>query len=38
MGRPFEGDGYRVCHMHHTYDLVQGHRTRFRAERPVVER
>ena len=36
VGRPFEGDGYRVCHAHHSYDLTRGHRTRFRAERPAV--
>lgn len=38
MGPPFEGDGYRVCHAHHSYDLVHGHRTRFRAERAAVRR
>jgi phage protein D len=36
VGRPFEGPGYYVCHAHHSYDLVRGHRTRFTAERPVV--
>jgi phage protein D len=36
VGRPFDGAGYLVCHAHHTYDLTRGHRTRFRAERPVV--
>ena len=36
VGRPFEGGDYRVCHAHHSYDLVSGHRTRFTAERPVV--
>ena len=36
VGRPFEGGDYRVCHAHHSYDLVAGHRTRFTAERPVV--
>ncbi|MBK5224426.1 MAG: phage late control D family protein [Acidimicrobiia bacterium] len=38
VGRPFEGDGYRVSHAHHSYDLVVGHRTRFRAERPAMAR
>lgn len=38
VGQPFEGDGYRVCHAHHSYDLTRGHRTRFRAERPTVSR
>lgn len=36
VGRPFEGDGYRVVHARHRYDLVTGHRTGFRAERPEV--
>lgn len=38
VGRPFEGDGYRVSYAHHSYDLVVGHRTRFRAERPAMAR
>jgi phage protein D len=36
MGRPFEGDGYRVVHAHHSYDRLTGYRTAFRAERPTV--
>jgi phage protein D len=36
VGQPFEGDGYRVTHAHHSYDLTTGYRTRFRAERPAV--
>jgi phage protein D len=36
VGRPFEGDGYRVVHAHHSYDLATGYRTAFSAERPVV--
>jgi phage protein D len=36
VGKPFEGDGYYVCHAHHSFDLVRGHRTRFKAERAVV--
>jgi uncharacterized protein len=36
VGAPFEGDGYRVTEMCHTYDLSCGYRTRFRAERPTI--
>jgi phage protein D len=36
VGRPFDGDGYRVCHARHSFDLTRGHRVRFRAERPTV--
>ena len=36
VGRPFEGDGYRVVHARHSYDLTTGYRTAFRAERPEV--
>jgi len=36
VGRPFEGDGYRVVHAHHSYDLSTGYRTAFCAERPTV--
>ena len=35
MGCPFEGDGYRVVHAHHSYDRSTGYRTAFRAERPM---
>ena len=33
VGAPFEGGGYHVTRMCHTYDLRLGHRTRFDAER-----
>jgi phage protein D len=36
VGQPFEGDGYRVTRMCHTYDLSEGYRTRFRAERATI--
>lgn len=36
VGRPFDGDGYRVTFAHHSYDTINGYRTRFRAERPAV--
>lgn len=36
IGAPFAGDGYYVTHVCHTFDLVQGLRTRFEAERSVV--
>ncbi len=32
----FNGDGYYVTRVTHTYDLVSGHRTHFCAERPTV--
>jgi Bacteriophage probable baseplate hub protein len=32
----FNGDGYYVTRVSHTYDLVSGHRTHFCAERPTV--
>jgi phage protein D len=35
-GRPFDGGGYYVTHVHHSYDLAHGMRTRFDAERPTV--
>lgn len=38
VGRPFEGDGYRAVHAHHSYDTSVGYRTRFRAERPAMAR
>lgn len=34
VGRPFEGAGYRCCWARHSYDLSNGYRTTFRAERP----
>jgi phage protein D len=36
VGAPFEGDGYAVTRVCHTWDLDQGHRTRFEAERPTL--
>jgi phage protein D len=36
VGPPFDGDDYRVIEMRHTYDLTQGYRTHFRAERPTI--
>jgi phage protein D len=35
-GRPFDGGGYYVTRLHHSYDLAHGLRTRFAAERPTV--
>jgi uncharacterized protein len=37
VGDPFEGGGYYVTRLCHTYDLSEGHRTRFEAERPTVQ-
>jgi phage protein D len=36
VGAPFQGGGYYVTRVRHTYDLVEGHRTHFEAERPTV--
>lgn len=36
MGAPFNGNGYYVTRVCHTYDLNQGHRTQFTAQRPTV--
>jgi phage protein D len=36
VGAPFEGDGYYVTRIAHTFDHVQGMRTRFEAERATV--
>jgi len=36
VGDPFAGPGYTVTSLRHTYDLEQGHRTHFQAERPTV--
>ncbi len=33
VGAPFEGDGYYVTQVRHTYDLTNGFRTHFEAER-----
>ena len=35
-GKPFDGDGYYVTRVHHSFDLANGLRTRFEAERPTV--
>jgi phage protein D len=37
VGHPFDGAGYYVTRVRHTYDHVHGHRTRFAAERPTVQ-
>jgi phage protein D len=36
VGAPFSGGGYAVTRACHTYDLEQGHRTLFEAERPTL--
>jgi len=36
VGAPFNGDGYSVTRLRHTYDLTSGHRTHFEAERATV--
>ena len=36
VGTPFTGDGYYVTRVVHTYDLVDGFRTHFEAERATV--
>lgn len=36
-GTPFNGEGYYVTQMRHTYDLQSGHRTHFNAERATIE-
>ncbi|ODS25054.1 hypothetical protein AB835_00680 [Candidatus Endobugula sertula] len=36
MGSVFEGDGYYVTQVRHTYDLQSGHRTQFNAEKASV--
>jgi len=33
VGAPFEGDGYYVTRVCHSYDQIHGYRTRFDAER-----
>ena len=37
VGAPFERGGYHVTRVRHTYDLEQGHRTHFEAERATIE-
>lgn len=36
MGDPFNGEGYYVTRVRHTYDLTQGHRTQFEAQRATI--
>lgn len=36
MGAPFNGSDYYVMQVRHTYDLGQGHRTHFKAQRATV--
>jgi phage protein D len=36
-GHPFEGGGYYVTRVCHTYDLQNGFRTHFEAERPTIQ-
>ena len=36
VGRPFEGDGYYVTGVRHSYDLARGYRTSFVAERATI--
>ncbi|RZT17527.1 phage protein D [Kribbella sp. VKM Ac-2569] len=36
VGSPFEGDGYYVTRVTHTYDMEHGLRTAFEAERPTL--
>lgn len=37
VGHPFNGAGYYVTGLLHTYDLTDGHRTRFVAERATIQ-
>jgi len=36
VGKPFDGDGYYVVRVCHTYDLELGHRTHFEAQRATI--
>ncbi|WP_448872417.1 phage late control D family protein [Desulfobulbus propionicus] len=36
VGGPFNGDGYYVTRVCHSFDLTEGHRTRFEAQRATV--
>ena len=36
VGEVFNGGGYYVTRVRHTYDLTEGHRTHFEAERATV--
>jgi phage protein D len=37
MGHPFDGAGYYVTRVEHTYDALSGHRTKFTAERATMQ-
>jgi phage protein D len=37
IGRPFEGAGWYVTELRHTYDRERGYRTQFEAERATIE-
>jgi len=37
VGKAFDGPGYYVTHVRHTYDMTYGHRTHFEAERPTIQ-
>jgi len=37
VGHPFEGGGYYATRVRHTYDLQEGFRTHFEAERPTIQ-
>jgi phage protein D len=37
IGVPFEGSGYYVTRVRHTYDAIDGHRTHFVAERAAIQ-
>jgi phage protein D len=37
VGRPFEGPPYAVTRVVHTYDAAEGFRTRFQAERAILQ-
>jgi phage protein D len=37
VGKPFEGEGYYVTRVCHSYDLEKGFRTRFEAERATLQ-
>ena len=36
-GSPFDGEGYYTTLVRHTYDLSNGHRTYFEAERATIQ-
>ena len=37
VAAPFSGGGYYVTKVLQSYDLIEGHRTKFEAERPILE-